>query len=264
MGLVRNTLRRHGPWGEDDFGPRRGRARRAGAGVARLGRAATFVAVLTSPATFRGSTGHDWPLPWALLATVALVIAFRGFVDVLAHRLIPRASLYGAGRELIDGRHRRARRVWYWRTKFRRLFWIVLVVGGALALLYVAGRHAGRRRGRDPALPIYFLSFGLQLPLFFLINLLILFGPLLFFGLQADEGLRAGRRRLGREARGRPRPGGAEGRRSRSVIELWSAGEEFRKAGGKPERGLLFIGAPGHRQDDALQGRSRRRSTRRS
>jgi ATP-dependent Zn protease len=29
------------------------------------------------------------------------------------------------------------------------------------------------------------------------------------------------------------------------VIELWSAGEEFRKAGGKPERGLLFIGAPG-------------------
>jgi ATP-dependent Zn protease len=29
------------------------------------------------------------------------------------------------------------------------------------------------------------------------------------------------------------------------VIELWSAGEEFRQAGGKPERGLLFIGAPG-------------------
>ena len=29
------------------------------------------------------------------------------------------------------------------------------------------------------------------------------------------------------------------------VIELWQSGEEFRKAGGKPERGLLFIGAPG-------------------
>ena len=29
------------------------------------------------------------------------------------------------------------------------------------------------------------------------------------------------------------------------VIELWQSGEEFRKAGGKPERGLLFIGPPG-------------------
>ena len=29
------------------------------------------------------------------------------------------------------------------------------------------------------------------------------------------------------------------------VISLWQSGEEFRKAGGKPERGLLFLGAPG-------------------
>jgi ATP-dependent Zn protease len=29
------------------------------------------------------------------------------------------------------------------------------------------------------------------------------------------------------------------------VITLWQSGDEFRKAGGKPERGLLFIGAPG-------------------
>ena len=29
------------------------------------------------------------------------------------------------------------------------------------------------------------------------------------------------------------------------MITLWQSGEEFRKAGGKPERGLLFIGAPG-------------------
>ena len=30
-----------------------------------------------------------------------------------------------------------------------------------------------------------------------------------------------------------------------TVIELWPAGDEFRAAGGKPERGLLFIGPPG-------------------
>jgi hypothetical protein len=69
----------------------------------RLGRAATFVAVLTSPATFAWLYGtNDWPLPWALLGTFVLVIAFRGFVDVLAHKLIPRASLYGAGHELME------------------------------------------------------------------------------------------------------------------------------------------------------------------
>src|SRR5207237_5685176 len=29
------------------------------------------------------------------------------------------------------------------------------------------------------------------------------------------------------------------------VISLWQAGEEFEKAGGKRERGLLFLGPPG-------------------
>ena len=29
------------------------------------------------------------------------------------------------------------------------------------------------------------------------------------------------------------------------VITLWQSGEEFEKAGGKRERGLLFLGAPG-------------------
>jgi cell division protease FtsH len=88
----------------------------------RLARAATFVAVLTSPAVFAWLYGaNDWPLVWALLATFVLVIAFRGFVDVLAHRLIPRASLYGAGREMLQEDITARRRVWYWRTRFRQL-----------------------------------------------------------------------------------------------------------------------------------------------
>ncbi len=29
------------------------------------------------------------------------------------------------------------------------------------------------------------------------------------------------------------------------MISLWQSGDAFRAAGGKPERGLLFIGAPG-------------------
>src|SRR3954462_13573029 len=101
----------------------------------RLTRAATFVAVLTSPVTFAFFyVQHDWPLIWSLVGTFVFVIMFRGFMDVLAHRLIPRASLYGAGRELVEEDIVSRRRVWSWRPKFRRLFWLALIVGALFAL----------------------------------------------------------------------------------------------------------------------------------
>jgi cell division protease FtsH len=211
----------------------------------RLGRAATFVAVLTSPAVFAWLYGtNDWPLIWALLGTFVAVIAFRGFIDVLAHRLIPRASLYGAGQELMEADIVGQRRVWYWRRKFHLLFWLVLIVGGIGAILYAFGVTASDVVDAIPQLAIYMLSFGLQIPLFFLVNILILFGPLLFFGLKQMKGYEPGDADWGvklEDVRGQAEPKAEVTK----VIELWSAGDEFRKAGGKPERGLLFIGAPG-------------------
>ena len=136
------------------------------------------------------------------------------------------------------------RRVWYWRRKFRLLFWLVLVVGGSLALLYGLGGTPSDVVDAIPQMAIYFLSFGLQLPLFFLMNILILFGPMLFFGLRQMKGYEPGDADWGvklEDVRGQAEPKAEVTK----VIELWSAGEEFRKAGGKPERGLLFIGAPG-------------------
>jgi ATP-dependent Zn protease len=211
----------------------------------RLGRAATFVAVLTSPAVFAWLYGaNNWPLIWALLATFLLVIAFRGFIDVVAHKLIPRASLYGAGRELMEADIIAQRRVWYWRTRFRQLFWLALIIGGGIALLYALGSSLSDFFDFLPQLFVYLLSFGLQIPLFFLVNILILFGPLLFFGLKQMKGYEPGDADWGvklEDVRGQSEPKAEVTK----VIELWSAGEEFRKAGGKPERGLLFIGAPG-------------------
>ena len=62
-----------------------------------LGRVATAVALLTSPALFFLLYGtYDWELIWALLGTFAGVVIFRGGVDVIAHRLIPSPALYGA------------------------------------------------------------------------------------------------------------------------------------------------------------------------
>src|SRR3954464_6049565 len=211
----------------------------------RLTRAATIVAVLTSPVTFAFFyVQHDWPLGWALLATFVFVIAFRGLMDVLAHRLIPRASLYGAGRELVEEDIVSRRRVWYWRTKFRRLFWLALVVGAVFALMAALGltvNDVGTTiLGMLPLLLIY----GIQLPLLFFGNLLIMFGPLLFFGLKQMKGYEPGDADWGvklDDVRGQAEPK----EEAKKVIELWSAGDEFREAGGKPERGLLFIGAPG-------------------
>ncbi len=67
----------------------------------RLGRAATLVAVITSPALFVALYDRfEWPLFWAVVGTILGIAAFRGLIDVLAHRLIPAPSLYGAEKEL--------------------------------------------------------------------------------------------------------------------------------------------------------------------
>jgi cell division protease FtsH len=211
----------------------------------RLTRAATFVAILTSPVTFAFFyVQHDWPLFWSIVATLAFVIAFRGFMDVLAHRLIPRASLYGAGRELVEEDIVSRRRVWYWRTKFRRLSWLALFAGIAIGLMSLFGTSPADVGNMIVSVLPFILIYGIQLPLLFFGNLLILFGPLLFFGLKQMKGYEPGDADWGvklDDVRGQAEPK----EEAKKVIELWSAGEEFQAAGGKPERGLLFIGAPG-------------------
>jgi hypothetical protein len=228
----------------------------------RLTRAATFVAILTSPAFFLALHDRgDWSLGWSLVATFFAVIAFRGLIDLIAHRLIPRASLYGADKEdLLDDAVAR-RRVWYWRGKFRLALWAGLLL---LAITLIFGTSPGRLVSgvgdlfSNPSI----LILALQLPLFFLFNFLILFGPMLVFGLRQMKGYEPGDADWGvhlDDVRGQTEPKEDVTR----VIELWQSGEEFRKAGGKPERGLLFIGQPGTGKTCSPR-RSPPRSTRRS
>src|ERR687889_708629 len=135
---------------------------------------------------------REWRRLARAATIVAILIAFRGFMDVLSHRLIPRASLYGAGRELVEDDIVSRRRVWYWRTKFRRLFWLALFVGLLLGVLAIFGMTVNDLAGGIiSALPLL-LIYGIQLPLLFFGNLLILFGPLLFFGLKQMKGYEPG------------------------------------------------------------------------
>src|SRR5437762_8217143 len=96
----------------------------------RLARGATFVAILTSPATFALlHVANDWPIGWSIIATILIIAAFRGLIDVVAHRLVPRASLYGAGRELLDDDVVARRRLWYWRAKYPPPGYLGLLAG---------------------------------------------------------------------------------------------------------------------------------------
>jgi ATP-dependent Zn protease len=221
----------------------------------RLTRAATVVALLTSPAVFVVfHVGNGWSTPLSLFATALTVVMFRGLVEVISHKLIPSPNLYGASRELLDEDIVHRRRAWYWRTKYRRLTWLL---GSFLALtilvnliLRLAG-HPTSLWGTWSTLGPYvvqilplLLVYGLQLPLLFFINVVILFGPLVFFGLKQMKGYEPGDADWGvrlNDVRGQAEPKEEVTR----VISLWQSGDEFEKAGGKRERGLLFLGPPG-------------------
>src|SRR4051812_13134496 len=91
----------------------------------KLSRAATFVAVLTSPAAFAVFySANGWGFFGSLLVTFFFVIAFRGAIALIAHRMIKRPSLYGADRETLLDDATDRRRVWFWRGKFRFIFWV--------------------------------------------------------------------------------------------------------------------------------------------
>jgi ATP-dependent Zn protease len=222
----------------------------------RLTRAATFVALLTAPAFFLVLyEANHLSLLASILLTALAVVLFRGLVEVIARRFLPWPSLYGAGAELKEEDIVARRRHWYWRTKYRRLpMWIAAVLvllALCQALFAFAGVSAGffnpfaglRTIFPPDTLPQLALIF-VQLPLLLFINVFILFGPFLFMAARGIRSYEPGDASWGvkiDDVRGQ-----AEAKEEITrVITLWQSGEEFERAGGKRERGLLFLGAPG-------------------
>lgn len=213
----------------------------------RLTRAATAVAVMTAPAVFAYLYLYiEWSFMWSAIGTFFAVIAFRGAVDIGVRRLIPSPTLFGgedvsAKEEDVTAR----RRVHAWRWTFRWAFRIGLVV--TIVWLVRGGVSGGSWLDAAAAIPGAFSEIGpfaFILPFLFLVNFLILFGPLVFMGISqirsyepgdADWGVKLG------DVRGQ-----AEATEEvRRVVTLWQSGEAFEKAGGKRERGLMLLGAPG-------------------
>jgi cell division protease FtsH len=216
----------------------------------RLGRLATAVALITSPILFAAlATTLEWAWYWCVLAALGAVIVFRGLVDVLAHRIIPSATIYGAESELAKDDVISRRRLWYWRKKFRRtIFWGSLFLLVSLVVSVFKGDGLGAAMSDLVTAVPAFLASAPQmlgyLVALFLINFLILFGPLVLLGIQQIKGYEPGDADWGvklDDVRGQ-----AEAKEEITrVVSLWQSGEEFESAGGKRERGVLFLGPPG-------------------
>jgi ATP-dependent Zn protease len=216
----------------------------------RLSRAATLVAVMTAPAIFVWLHYYqDWGIGWSLLTTLLLTAAFRGFADVAVRRWIPWPNLFGEEDvRLQEEDVVNRRRAWFWLKWLKRGLWFAGIVTAIwLVQSLIRGDEATSWVGVITGAPGYIADFAgylVILPLFFLINFLILFGPLAFMGISqirsyepgdADWGVRLDDVRGQVEAK----------EEVRRVVSLWQSGEAFERAGGKRERGLLLLGAPG-------------------
>jgi cell division protease FtsH len=203
----------------------------------RLTRAATIVALITAPAivVWLNQT-QGWSWFWSIAAALLLVVCFRGVADVIFHRAIPRPSLFGLeSPQLREEDVVARRRVWFWRFWVKIGLW-ALALGGLTYLIFFVLL--------DPAYLLQILPLLVIFPFFLVMNFLILFGPLLVMNLSQIQSFEPGDAEWGvklADVRGQ-----VEAKEEvRRVVSIWQSGEAFERAGGKRERGLLFLGAPG-------------------
>jgi cell division protease FtsH len=222
-----------------------------------LRRVATGVAILSSPALFVWLHKHEgWSVGWSILAAVIAVFAFRGGLDLLFRRFIEWPSLFGIESQRLREEDVVARRrVWFWHFWYRVLWaFALLILGIYFVRLLTRGFDDSSLPGTAgdvfhglvhglQAVPA-FVPIGLYFFAFFIFNFLILFGPMMMMGVTQIRGFEPGDADWGvklDDVRGQ-----AEAKEEvRRVVSLWQSGEAFERAGGKRERGLLFLGAPG-------------------
>ena len=215
----------------------------------RLTRSATAVAVITSPAVYVWFTRQNDMAWWkALIATVAVVVVFRGFADLLFRKLIPAPSLFGIeSRELREEDVVSRRRAWFWRFWFKIFVVFFLVI--TVVWLFRGGTWWGTigfildGMGTILSSPALWIQVVFVFFLF-IANFGILFGPLLAMNLTQIKTFEPGDAQWGvklDDVRGQ-----AEAKEEvRRVVSIWQSGEQFERHGGKRERGVLFFGPPG-------------------
>jgi ATP-dependent Zn protease len=222
-----------------------------------LRRAATLVAIISSPAVFLWLWQHSsLSLGWSIAATAGAIFAFRGTLDLLFRRLIPWPSLFATENTRLreeDVLNRRRATTWGFVWRVARLFLFIVVA----AMVYRAIAHGWADANPwtvtqsvwhwlGHLIDVVKRNAGLLviLPFYFIFNFAILMGPLMLMGISQIRGFEPGDANWGvklEDVRGQ-----AEAKEEvRRIVNLWQSGEAFEKAGGRRERGILFHGAPG-------------------
>src|SRR4051812_36489076 len=223
----------------------------------RFARVATIVAVLTSPGAyfwFRHSAGYSTAK--SVFLTIVCVGAFRGLVDLLTRRLIPWPSLFGTeDPRLREEDVMNRRRAWTWRFFYRLMLVLAFIFTviwfyrwfTAPAGVTVTWWGSASQIAHKVSRLVHSGAFWTQMVFvvfLFLANFLIFMGPMMLMGISQIRGYEPGDAEGGvklDDVRGQ-----AEAKEEvRRIVTLWQSGEAFERAGGKRERGLLFLGAPG-------------------
>src|SRR5438034_4733922 len=167
-----------------------------------LRRVATGVAVLTSPAVFVYlHKQQGWAVGWSLVATVVAIAAFRGMLDLLFHRFIRWPSLFGIDNPRLREEDVVARRrVWFWRFWAKVIYFIALVILAIYAVRVVSHGFDSTTvigTAKDTFSWIWhniltskgFWTQLALLPLFCLINFVVLMGGLTATAVRQHRGL---------------------------------------------------------------------------
>jgi cell division protease FtsH len=237
--------------------------RGAGVGLAlqwrTFNRVANIVAIAAIPAVwmlYRDDAGFSQL--HAALATWGTLAAARGTFDLLAHRFIPWPSLFGADKSFLKEDTSLRRRIAFWRfvwrftigylTLFGLIPYLLDVLRGDPANLWQSIVWALQRvttlssfwngqTAADRAQLLFILAINLMIGAIFIV-------PMVLMAVRQMKSYEPGDASWGVEidhVRGQ-----ADVKEEvRKIIELWQAGDQFKLSGGKPERGLLFIGPPG-------------------
>jgi len=168
-----------------------------------LRRSATIVALISAPAAFVWLwRSQDVTLGWALVATALAVFAFRGLLDLIFWRFIPRPSMFALDDEQTreeDVLNRR--RHWFWRSVYRFVFLIAILVTIVFVVQWLFGGGNVTWWGTATSMWDGFWSAisdtstwsqFIILPIFFIFNFLILMGPMMLMGISQIKGFEPG------------------------------------------------------------------------
>ncbi len=213
-----------------------------------LRRLCSMAVAIGTPAVFVWLHVHvGMGLGWSLVVTFIAAVAVRGGLELFFQRVMPWPSLFGTDDPALSEQDALGRRrLYFWSRKLRLVAFVLALI--TIVWLIRGGAwddnagHLWHQLGRlgNPSVWQQLII----LPLFFVANFLLFFGPMMMMGVSQMRGLEPGDADFGvklGDVRGQ-----AEAKDEiNKVVTLWQSGEQFMAAGGKRERGVLFLGPPG-------------------